>query len=115
MSRTTPLQPNISGVTQPPLDNPEPPFTSKGLGIDVGYRKNAIEEDLRRGESASSVNSTDAFIEEELRASEWLRHVLPNATTFKNHFKELFQFLAWITRYNTTWLLGDIIAGEWFP
>ena len=86
---------------------------AKGLGIHVDYRHDATES-LSRGESViSSVSSTNGyFVEEEPTAGEWLREVLPDGNTFKNYIKELFPFVAWITRYNTTWLLGDLIAGE---
>lgn len=92
------------------------PFTTKighglakGLGINVKYRNDATEN-VSTGESIAS-SSTDNYIEREPTAGDYLRQIAPNGGTVKHYFTELFPFLKWITRYNTTWAAGDLIAG----
>ncbi|KAH8687991.1 sulfate transporter family-domain-containing protein [Tricladium varicosporioides] len=82
---------------------------AKVLGINVDYRQETNDSSITRGESASGVSYN--YVEKEPTAGEWLREIAPNGASVKHYFKELFPFLAWITRYNTTWLAGDLIAG----
>lgn len=84
---------------------------AKGLLIDLDYRKDATE-DLSRGESISSDDNFDGFVEKEPTALEWLKQISPTGRTVKQYFVSLFPFLNWITRYNATWLTGDLIAGK---
>ncbi|KAF2085688.1 sulfate permease [Saccharata proteae CBS 121410] len=66
---------------------------------------------ITRGESVFSVSSADTYIEQEPTAGEWLRSVTPTAAEFGQYVKSLFPFMSWITRYNSTWLQGDLVAG----
>ena len=86
---------------------------AKGLLIDVDYRRDATEE-ITRGESISSGDSVETYVEREPTAAEWLKSISPTGQTVKHYVRSLFPFLNWITRYNTTWLTGDLIAGKSF-
>lgn len=83
---------------------------AKGLSINLDYRKDATEERARR-QSITSRSKIDNYVEKEPTAAEWLEESAPNGQSVKSYFKELFPFLAWITRYNLQWLTGDLIAG----
>jgi sodium-independent sulfate anion transporter 11 len=86
---------------------------AKSLGIKIEYR-NEEPEALTGGNSITSLAESDLFYEREPTVGEWLREVLPGRGFLKKYFTDLFPFLAWITRYNTQWLTGDIIAGKDF-
>ncbi|KAL3458070.1 sulfate transporter family-domain-containing protein [Aspergillus heterothallicus] len=68
---------------------------------------------VTRGESAFSVGTYDtySYVEPEPTAAEWFSEVLPSWREVGLYFYKLFPFLAWITRYNTQWLIGDLVAG----
>lgn len=85
---------------------------AKVLGIDLHYRHETGSERVTRGESVFSVSSADTYVEQEPTAWEWIREVTPNGTDIKNYMVRLFPFAHWITRYNTQWLIGDLVAGE---
>lgn len=85
---------------------------AKVLGIKLQYRNPTGQENLSRGESVYSVSSADTYVEEEPSSLEWLRQVTPTGHTFKNWLYHLFPFTHWIGRYNGTWLIGDLIAGQ---
>ena len=85
---------------------------AKVLGIKLQYRNPTGQGDLTRGESVFSVSTADTFVEEEPTTREWLRDVLPTPRTFKNWAYHLFPFTHWIGRYNTSWLIGDLVAGQ---
>lgn len=84
---------------------------AKGLGINVNYRNDATEN-LSRGESVVSSANGDNYIEHEVTVGDWWRAHRPTGAGVKHYIRSLFPFLNWITRYNTTWLGGDLIAGE---
>lgn len=84
---------------------------AKGLGINVNY-KNDATENLSRGESIISNNSADNYVEREPTVPDYLRSFAPTGAGVKHYFKQLFPFLNWITRYNTTWMTGDLVAGR---
>jgi hypothetical protein len=68
---------------------------------------------VTRGESTFSVGTyeTYSYVEPEPTAAEWLREILPSWQEVGLYFYRLFPFLAWITRYNVQWLIGDLVAG----
>ena len=82
------------------------------LGIKLHYRNPTGEERISRGESAFSVSTADTFVEEEPTSLEWIRETAPNGQTFINWASRLFPFIHWIGRYNGTWLLADLVAGQ---
>ena len=85
---------------------------AKVLGIKLNYR-NPTGEDVTRGESVFSVSTADTYVEEEPSSLEWISETAPSGRTFKNWFLSLFPFTHWILRYNSTWLISDLVAGEW--
>ena len=85
---------------------------AKVLGIKLHYRNPTGQEDLARGESVYSVSTADTFVEQEPTSIEWIRQVAPTPRTFTNWAYHLFPFTHWIGRYNATWLVGDLIAGQ---
>lgn len=83
---------------------------AKVLGIKLQYR-NETNAALTRGESVFSVASADSYTEGEPTAQEWLRSVTPSGKDFLRYWYNLFPFIQWLPRYNTTWLWGDLVAG----
>lgn len=83
---------------------------AKGLGINVNYRNDATEN-LSRGESVISHSDADNYVEREPTAGDYFRSIRPTGAGVKHYITELFPFTKWITRYNTTWLSGDLVAG----
>lgn len=53
-----------------------------------------------------------SYIEHEPSSAQFLKSLLPTTSGVKHYFTELFPFVKWIFHYNVTWLLGDIIAGQ---
>lgn len=68
---------------------------------------------VTRGESTFSVGTFDtySYVEPEPTAAEWFAEITPSWKEIGLYFYRLFPFLSWITRYNTTWLIGDLVAG----
>lgn len=84
---------------------------AKGLGIKLQYRDERGDGHLTRGESTYSVQSADSFVEEEPKAIEWIQSVTPTGKDVAHYFYNLFPFIHWLPRYNTQWLIGDLVAG----
>ncbi|PKY04883.1 putative sulfate transporter [Aspergillus campestris IBT 28561] len=88
---------------------------AKGLGIKIPYRDplGAHTEPVTRGESTFSCGTLDtyAYVESEPTSAEWLRELCPSWNQVFSYLYSLFPFLSWITRYNTQWLFGDMVAG----
>src|ERR1700728_3633036 len=83
---------------------------AKVLGIKLNYR-NPLGDAVTRGESAYSIDTADTYVEEEPTTLEWLYDVMPTRRTAVNYIQNLFPFTKWILRYNSQWLIGDLIAG----
>ncbi|KAI9745179.1 MAG: Sulfate permease 2 [Claussenomyces sp. TS43310] len=84
---------------------------AKILGIKLQSR-NSICEELSRGESVFSIQSTDAFIEQEPTSAEWVVGLIPDRHDVLAYTRSLFPFTHWIGRYNLQWFAGDMIAGH---
>lgn len=84
---------------------------AKGLGIKLDYRNPTAAPSVSRGESTYSVQSADAYHEDEPHAWDWVKDQVPTGRDIVNYVRSLFPFLQWIFRYNGTWLYGDLIAG----
>lgn len=84
---------------------------AKVLGIKLDYRHELETDKITRGESVFSVSSADAFVEEEPTVLEWFQETLPGPKEMKHYFLGLFPFVHWIGRYNSQWLIGDLVAG----
>lgn len=90
---------------------------AKGLGINLNYRNEtgdpALTDKLSRGESVFSIDSTDSYVEEEPKVSEYLLDLIPTGDDAVYYLKSLFPFTQWILHYNLQWLIGDLVAGMW--
>lgn len=82
---------------------------AKVLGIPLDQRLDDAQAHDEGFSNASTL--TSRFLEKEPTAGEYLRELVPTGSGIKSYFRELFPFLNWITRYNLTWLTGDLIAG----
>jgi sodium-independent sulfate anion transporter 11 len=85
---------------------------AKALGINLHYRNETGSDRITRGESVFSVDSADAYVEQEPTAWEWITDTLPDGHQLLQYFYSLFPFVHWITRYNLQWLTGDLVAGQ---
>ena len=85
---------------------------AKVLGIKLQYRDPSGQSDLSRGESVFSASTADTFVEQEPTTREWFAEILPTPRTFVTWAYHLFPFTHWIDRYNTRWLIGDLVAGQ---
>ncbi|GKT48346.1 sulfide:quinone oxidoreductase, mitochondrial [Colletotrichum spaethianum] len=81
---------------------------AKVLGIKLEKPEN---EEILRGESILSVQSSDTFVEEEPTTAEWFLELLPDGQQVLDYLRSLFPFLNWIGHYNLQWFLGDLVAG----
>jgi sodium-independent sulfate anion transporter 11 len=84
---------------------------AKVLGIKLQYR-NELNEEIRRGESVFSAQTTDTYVEEEPRSIDFIRYITPNGRQLGQYGISLFPFVHWIGRYNVQWLIGDLVAGK---
>jgi len=76
------------------------------LEPDVGLKEKALLE-----KDAKSAIVTP-YLEEEPSIKKWFLGMRPTRSGAFNYIQSIFPFTTWITRYNSTWLLGDSIAGE---
>src|SRR5947208_2126587 len=83
---------------------------AKLLGIKL-QGKEPIGDELTRGESIFSIQTSDTFIEEQPTSLEWILSQLPSRRDTTNYLLSLFPFLSWIGHYNVQWLIGDLVAG----
>ncbi|OLN94352.1 Sulfate permease 2-like protein 2 [Colletotrichum chlorophyti] len=81
---------------------------AKVLGIKLDRPEN---EEILRGESVFSVQSSDTFVEEEPTTIEWLLDLTPTGKELTDYVRSLFPFLNWIGYYNWQWAIGDLVAG----
>ncbi|KIW62478.1 hypothetical protein PV04_10651 [Phialophora macrospora] len=80
---------------------------AKGLGIKLDYRNDSVT----RGESTYSVSTADSYVEDEPRTIDWIKDLFPTRRQWLDYLRSLFPFTHWIMRYNTQWLIGDLVAG----
>ena len=83
---------------------------AKVLRINVDERQ-AQKSAVTRGESTYSVLTADSYLEDEPRSIDWIKDLVPSGKEWGRYFQSLFPFTNWILRYNTQWLLGDLVAG----
>ncbi|KAK6842132.1 hypothetical protein PG987_002992 [Apiospora arundinis] len=93
-----------------------PSRTSMGHGLAkvLGIKLDAPEssrDEVTRGESVFSTQTTDSFVEDQPTSVEWLSELVPTGDEVYAYIKSLFPFLSWIGFYNVQWLLGDLVAG----
>jgi solute carrier family 26 (sodium-independent sulfate anion transporter), member 11 len=87
---------------------------AKVLGIKLDYR-DELNTGTTRGESVYSVPSADSFVEDEPRTIDWIKETIPSGQDWLRYVHSLFPFTHWITRYNGQWLIGDLVAGKYYP
>lgn len=85
---------------------------AKVLGIKLQYRHETGVDKISRGESVFSVSSADTYTEDEPTTAEWFAEHTPTRRGILRYILSLFPFTSWILHYNTTWLWGDLVAGE---
>ena len=90
-------------------------FLAKILGIDLHDFDRLATDEVTRGESITSIDSGETFVEEPPTTAEWIQSTLPTGNDMLRYTKSLFPFVNWIFSYNPTWLVGDLVAGEYTP
>ncbi len=121
MEQISPCHREWSGKTRSQETDPMPTSTStkighglaKILGINVDAKRPELD-DITQGESVFFVSGADTYVEQEPTVWEWIQHILPTGPGLLRWSVSLFPFTRWITRYNTQWLYGDLIAGASF-
>lgn len=82
------------------------PTIKDRLAKAVGYDSDDRDDDV------PSISNADLFIEHEPTVGEFLAEITPTLRDVGNYFYGLFPFIHWIGKYNVTWLIGDLVAGE---
>lgn len=77
----------------------------------LGIRLDESHNHVTRGESISSIQTADSFVEGPPTTSEWLNEQVPTRQEISEYTASLFPFLTWIRHYNLQWLAGDVVAG----
>ncbi|XXH03694.1 hypothetical protein Hte_010100 [Hypoxylon texense] len=79
------------------------------LHLDPYGQREAERTDSRN--ASQSYPNVEPYEEKDPTAVGWLLSVTPTPHGIFQYFYRLFPFLHWITRYNLTWFIGDLIAG----
>lgn len=65
-------------------------------------------------EEAPTLPNSDPFYEREPTVAEFLQKHTPTFHDAGHYIYRMFPFVDWIGKYNWTWFLGDLIAGQFF-
>ncbi|KND90233.1 Sulfate permease 2 [Tolypocladium ophioglossoides CBS 100239] len=84
---------------------------AKVLGIKLEDPDKGHQDDVTRGESILSMQTSDSFVEGPPTTAEWLHGQVPSGGAVAEYARSLFPFLSWIGHYNLQWLAGDVVAG----
>ncbi|POR36374.1 Sulfate permease 2 [Tolypocladium paradoxum] len=84
---------------------------AKALSIKLEDPDQGHKDDVTRGESVLSIQTSDTFVEGPPTTLEWLHDQLPSGGAMAKYARSLFPFLSWIGHYNLQWLAGDVVAG----
>ncbi|KAI0164487.1 sulfate permease [Hypoxylon sp. FL1284] len=93
------------------------PWTKVGHGLAWFFNLNLDPYGQHEAERTDARNASQShpnvepYEERDPTAAEWLVSVTPTPLGIFRYFYRLFPFLHWITRYNLTWFVGDLIAG----
>ncbi|KAI2776584.1 sulfate permease [Daldinia loculata] len=79
------------------------------LNLDPYGQREAERIDSRDASQAHP--NVEPYDEKDPTAVDWLVSVTPTPRGIFQYLYRLFPFLHWITRYNLTWFIGDLIAG----
>lgn len=66
----------------------------------------------RPEEHIPAIPHADPYAEDDPTVREWAAQYIPSPQDVWTYVRDLFPFLSWITKYNTTWLIGDLVAGQ---
>ena len=80
------------------------------LNLDPYGQREAERNDSR--DASQSHPNIEPYDERDPTAADWLVSVTPTPRGVLRYLYRLFPFLHWITRYNLTWFIGDLIAGK---
>lgn len=72
-------------------------------------------DSTRPEEPIPSISHADPYAEDDPTVGEWALQYIPTRDEIVDYVVGLFPFMSWITKYNTTWLVGDLVAGESSP
>jgi hypothetical protein len=86
-------------------------FLAKVLGIELHDPDVRNTDEVTRGESVFSIQTTDTFVEQQPSTGEWFRELTPDKSEMLEYLHSLFPVVGWISHYNVKWLLGDLVAG----
>lgn len=73
----------------------------------MGFRSGDVRDD-----DVPSISNTDLFIESEPTVQEFLSELAPSTRDVGRYVYKLFPFIHWISKYNWTWFIGDLVAGR---
>ena len=62
-----------------------------------------------------TLSNADIYLEREPTIAEFFEELTPTWHDVGAYFYNLLPFLQWIGKYNVTWLVGDLIAGNYRP
>ncbi|KAI0881740.1 sulfate permease [Annulohypoxylon maeteangense] len=79
------------------------------LNLDPYGQREAELNDSRN--ASQSHPDVEPYDEKDPTAISWIVSITPTPRGIFQYFYRLFPFLHWITRYNLTWFIGDLIAG----
>lgn len=83
----------------------------KILRIPLEDSKESYNDRVTRGESIASAHHANNYVDHEPSAAEWIKEQVPNGRDVAQFARSLFPFIDWLPRYNTQWLIGDLVAG----
>ncbi|KAH7027265.1 sulfate permease [Microdochium trichocladiopsis] len=83
---------------------------AKLLGIDPDEVEHSVPANLRQ-RATEAIAPHDPFFETDPEVKEWILEHIPSRHDILPYLASFFPFAAWIRRYNTRWLVGDIVAG----
>ncbi|KAI1652612.1 sulfate permease [Daldinia decipiens] len=84
--------------------------TVKMLGV-KGNADAHLTPDSLIQRSSEAISPFEPFIEQIPTTKEWILEQFSNQINPISYFQRLFPFIGWVRRYNTRWLIADLIAG----
>jgi len=88
------------------------PGLAKALDGKLDYRNELGKEDVTSEESVFSTATANTHVEKDPTLLEWFHSITPTRREVLHYFYNLFPFIHWITRYNSQWFIGDLVAGK---
>jgi solute carrier family 26 (sodium-independent sulfate anion transporter), member 11 len=85
---------------------------AKALGTKLDHYNESGKDGVTKEESVFSTTTTDKYSEKEPTVFGWFHSITPTRRKILEYFYHLFPFIHWITRYNSQWFIGDLVAGN---